>query len=117
MSTGPLAGTTVLDFSTVGPATRCSRLLADYGARVVKVGAPPKAGATPIVPPFHAYSGQRGLERVQIDLKAPAGRAAFLQLAGAADVVIESFRPSVVDPLGIGYEAVPGGNPGVVHLP
>ena len=42
------------------------------------MGAPPKAGATPLVPPFHAYSGQRGLERVQIDLKADAGRAAFL---------------------------------------
>ncbi|HET6953796.1 MAG TPA: CoA transferase, partial [Acidimicrobiales bacterium] len=69
---GPLAGTTVLDFSTVGPATRCTRLLADYGARVVKVGAPPKAGATPLIPPFHAYSGQRGLERAQFDLKAPA---------------------------------------------
>jgi alpha-methylacyl-CoA racemase len=115
MSAGPLAGTTVLDFSTVGPATRCSRLLADYGARVVKVGAPPKSGATPIVPPFHAYSGQRGLERVQIDLKAPAGRAAFLQLAGGADVVIESFRPGVVDRLGIGYDAVRTVNPGIVY--
>ena len=115
MTAGPLAGTTVLDFSTVGPATRCSRLLADYGARVVKVGAPPKAGATPIVPPFHAYSGQRGLERVQIDLKAPAGRAAFLQLAGGADVVIESFRPGVVDRLGIGYDAVRTVNPGIVY--
>src|ERR671917_1151027 len=115
MSTGPLAGTTVLDFSTVGPAARCSRLLADYGARVVKLGAPPKAGATPIVPPFHAYSGQRGLERAQIDLKAPAGRAAFLQLAGGADVVIESFRPGVVDRLGIGYDAVRTVNPGIVY--
>lgn len=115
MSAGPLAGTTVLDFSTVGPATRCSRLLADYGARVVKVGAPPKAGATPIVPPFHAYSGQRGLERARFDLKAPAGRDAFLRLAATADVVIESFRPGVVDRLGIGYDAVRARNPGVVY--
>jgi alpha-methylacyl-CoA racemase len=112
---GPLAGTTVLDFSTVGPATRCSRLLADYGARVVKVGAPPKAGATPIVPPFHAYSGQRGLERVQIDLKSPAGKDAFLRLAATADVVIESFRPGVVDRLGIGYDAVRAVNAGIVY--
>src|ERR687896_2085097 len=98
MSTGPLAGTTVLDFSTVGPATRCSRLLADYGARVVKVGAPPKSGATPIVPPFHAYSGQRGLERVQIDLKAPAGRAAFLQLAGGGRGGVGRLPPPRVGP-------------------
>lgn len=115
MSAGPLAGTTVLDFSTVGPATRCSRLLADYGARVVKVGAPPKAGARPIVPPFHAYSGQRGLHRVQIDLKSPAGKDAFLRLATGADVVIESFRPGVVDRLGIGYDAVRQHNPGIVY--
>jgi alpha-methylacyl-CoA racemase len=115
MGQGPLAGTVVLDFSTVGPATRCTRLLADYGARVVKLGAPPKAGATPIVPPFHAYSGQRGLERAQFDLKSPAGRDAFLRLAATADVVIESFRPGVVDRLGIGYETVRAGNPGVVY--
>jgi alpha-methylacyl-CoA racemase len=112
---GPLAGTTVLDFSTVGPATRCSRLLADYGARVVKVGAPPKAGASPLIPPFHAYSGQRGLKRAQLDLRAPAGRAAFLRLAATADVVLESFRPGVVDRLGIGYEAVRAVNPGIVY--
>jgi alpha-methylacyl-CoA racemase len=115
MDEGPLAGTIVLDFSTVGPATRCSRLLADYGARVVKIGAPPKAGATPIVPPFHAYSGQRGLERAQFDLKSPPGREAFLRLAATADVVIESFRPGVVDRLGIGYDAVRSRNPGVVY--
>ena len=112
---GPLTGITVLDFSTVGPATRCTRLLADYGARVVKVGAPPKAGTTPLIPPFHAYSGQRGLERAQFDLKSPAGRDAFLRLAATADVVIESFRPGVVDRLGIGYEAVRSVNPGVVY--
>jgi alpha-methylacyl-CoA racemase len=112
---GPLAGTTILDFSTVGPATRCSRLLADYGARVVKIGAPPKAGATPLVPAFHAYSGQRGLRRAQIDLKSPAGRSAFLRLAARSDVVIESFRPGVVDRLGIGYDAVRTANPGVVY--
>jgi len=115
VSEGPLAGTTVLDLSTVGPATRCSRLLADYGARVVKVGPPPKAGATPLVPPFHAYSGQRGQQRVQIDLRSERGRAAFLRLAAAADVVLESFRPGVVDRLGVGYEAVRAVNPGIVY--
>ncbi|HEX6422547.1 MAG TPA: CoA transferase [Acidimicrobiales bacterium] len=115
MSSGLLDGVTVLDLSTVGPATRCTRLLADYGARVVKVGAPPKAGATPLVPPFHAYSGQRGLERARIDLKAPAGRDAFLRLAAGADVVIESFRPGVVDRLGIGDAAVRAVNPAAVY--
>jgi alpha-methylacyl-CoA racemase len=114
-SDGPLDGIVVLDFSTVGPATRCARLLADYGARVVKIGPPPKAGATPLMPPFHAYGGQRGWQRAQIDLKEPAGRDAFLRLAAGADVVLESFRPGVVDRLGIGYDAVRAVNPGVVY--
>ncbi|MGH9113425.1 MAG: CaiB/BaiF CoA transferase family protein, partial [Acidimicrobiales bacterium] len=115
MDEGPLAGITVLDLSTVGPASRCSRLLADYGATVVKVGAPPTAGAPQIVPPFHAYSGQRGLKRAQVDLKSGAGREAFLRLAAAADVVIESFRPGVVGRLGIGYDAVRAVNPAAVY--
>ncbi|HEX6236313.1 MAG TPA: CaiB/BaiF CoA-transferase family protein [Acidimicrobiales bacterium] len=114
-SEGPLDGTTVLDLSTVGPAARCSRLLADYGATVVKVGAPPRAGSPQIVPPAHAYSGHRGMRRARIDLKAPAGRDAFLRLAAAADVVLESFRPGVVDRLGIGHEAVRAANPGIVY--
>jgi alpha-methylacyl-CoA racemase len=107
-----LKGITVLDLSTVGPAARASRWLADYGARVVKVGAP--AGLQ-IEPPFYAYSAQRGMERVSIDLKHDEGRAAFLRLTDGADVVIESFRPGVVDRLGIGYESLKRRNPGIVY--
>src|SRR6478736_1674866 len=106
MSSGLLDGVTVLDLSSVGPAALTSRWLADYGARVVKVGPPPKQSGVQIVPPFYAYSGHRGMERVLLDLKAPAGRDAFLRLAGRADVMIESFRPGVVDRLGIGPERV-----------
>jgi alpha-methylacyl-CoA racemase len=105
----------VLDFSTVGPAARCTRLLADYGALVVKVGPVPAADAAPIVPPYFAYSGHRGMRRVLVDLKDPEGREAFLSLAAAADVVVESFRPGVVDRLGVGYSAVAARNPGVVY--
>jgi alpha-methylacyl-CoA racemase len=106
-----LEGTTVLDLSTVGPAARASRWLADYGARVVKVGAP--AGLQ-IEPPFYAYSAHRGMERVSIDLKSDDGREEFLRLVDGADVVIESFRPGVVDRLGIGYQVLQGRNPGIV---
>ena len=113
--TGLLAGITVLDFSTVGPAARCTRLLADYGARVVKVGPVPSADASPIEPPFFAYSGHRGMRRVQLDLKEDDGREAFLSLATVADVVVESFRPGVVDRLGIGYDVVSARNPGIVY--
>jgi alpha-methylacyl-CoA racemase len=110
-----LDGVTVLDLSSVGPAARTSRWLADYGARVVKVGPPPKQSGVQIVPPFYAYSGHRGMERVLLDLKAPSGREAFLRLAARADVMIESFRPGVVDRLGIGAADVRAVNPGIVY--
>ena len=110
-----LAGVRVLDFSTVGPGTRCARLLADYGAEVVKVGAPPRKSGVQIEPHYWAYSAQRDMRRVRIDLKAPEGRDAFLKLAEKADVVIESFRPGVVARLGIGYEDVKRVNPRIVY--
>ena len=110
-----LEGTTVLDFATVGPAARCTRILADYGARVVKIGAPPKQGGVQIEPQFFAYAGGRGMKRVKLDLKAPEGKAAFLKLAERADVVVESFRPGVVKRLGIGWDAVRAVNPRVVY--
>lgn len=110
-----LEGTTVLDFSTVGPGARCTRILADYGARVVKIGAPPRQGGVQIEPPFFAYAGGRGMERVRLDLKAPAGREAFLRLAEGADVVVESFRPGVARRLGVDYDAVRARSPRIVY--
>ena len=115
MTTPALAGVTVLDFATVGPAARASRMLSDYGASVIKVGAAPRAGGVQIIPPYYAYSGHRAMRRVQLDLKAPAGRDAFLLLASGADVVIESFRPGVVDRLGVGYDDVRGVRPDIVY--
>jgi len=99
----------------VGPAARCTRLLADYGARVVKVGPVPSADAAPITPAFFAYSGHRGMHRVLVDLKDEDGREAFLSLAARADVVVESFRPGVVDRLGVGYEAVRARQPAIIY--
>jgi alpha-methylacyl-CoA racemase len=137
-----LDGITVLDFASVGPAARASRILADYGARVIKLGAVPRpsgeergtrpsgeergtrpsgeergtrAGGVQIIPPFYAYGGHRGMQRVLLDLKADAGRETFLRLAESADVVIESFRPGVVDRLGIGFDAVRAANPSIVY--
>jgi len=109
-----LDGITVLDLASVGPAARASRWLADYGATVVKVGPVPARSDVQISPPFHAYSAHRGLSRVLVDLKAPAGREAFLRLVDRADVVIESFRPGVIDRLGIGYAVLRGRNRRVV---
>jgi alpha-methylacyl-CoA racemase len=115
MTTAMLEGVTVLDLASVGPAARASRWLADYGATVVKVGPVPSRGDVQITPPFYAYSAHREMRRARIDLKAPGGRDAFLRLADGADVVLESYRPGVVDRLGIGYTDVRARNPRIVY--
>jgi len=115
MDAPALAGITVLDLSSVGPAARAGRMLADYGATVVKVAPVPRDGAVQITPPFYAYSGHRDMKRVQLDLKSDDGRAAFLQLATTADVIIESFRPGVVGRLGIAYDDIAAVNPRIVY--
>ena len=111
----PLSGIQVLDFSTVGPATRCARILADYGADVIKVGVPPKKLGLQTQPAFWSYSANRAMRQVRIDLKAPEGKAAFLKLAEKADVVIESFRPGVMKKLGLGYDELKALNPKLVY--
>ena len=114
-SSPALDGIRVLDLSTVGPGARATRILADYGARVIKIGAPPRKSGVQIEPAHWAYGAGRGWLRARIDLKAPAGKAAFLALAKRADVVLESYRPGVVDRLGIGYGAVRDVNPSIVY--
>ena len=110
----PLAGVTVLDLSTVGPGTRCTRILADYGAAVVKVGVPPKKAGLQTQPAFWTYSANRGMQQVRIDLKDAGGKSAFLALARRADVVVESYRPGVMARLGLGYETLRAANPRII---
>ena len=110
-----LDGTLILDLSTVGPATRAARILADYGARVIKVGVPPSKSGLQTIPPFYAYSADRGMQHIKLDLKAAEGKDAFYRLAERADVVIESYRPGVADRLGIGFEALRSRNAGIVY--
>jgi alpha-methylacyl-CoA racemase len=106
-----LEGITVLDLSSVGPGPRCTWLLADLGADVVKIVAPASAGR--IEPDAWAYGGGRGTRRVEIDLRADP--EAFLALCVDAQVVVEAFRPGVADRLGVGYEAVRVRNPKIVY--
>lgn len=105
----------MLDLSTVGPAARCTRILGDFGAKVVKVGPVPGRGPAPTEPPYFSYGGGRGYERAKLDVRDEEGREAFLALVAGADVVVESFRPGVVDRLGIGYEDVSSRNPAIVY--
>ncbi|MFD0633445.1 CoA transferase [Catenulispora yoronensis] len=110
-----LSGVRVLNLASVGPAARAARWLSDYGADIITIGAVPARGAVQITPVFHAYSGHRGMRRALLDLKTDRGRETFLRLAEHADVVIESFRPGVVDRLGVGYEAVRDRNARIVY--
>jgi alpha-methylacyl-CoA racemase len=110
-----LAGITVLDLASVGPAARASRWLADYGADVIKIGPVPRLGAVQITPPFHSYAAHRYFRRALLDLKHDDGRAAFLRLAARADVVIESFRPGVMANLSLDADTVRAVNPRLVY--
>jgi len=113
--TPQLEGITVLNLASVGPAARAARTLADYGARVIQISPTTRKGAKQIQPPFHSYGAGRGFERLQIDLKSEAGRRAFIRMASRADVVIESYRPGVVDRLGIGFEDLRAENSQLIY--
>ncbi len=114
---GPAAldGVTVVDLSTVGPGARATRILADFGARVLKVGAPKQSAALQVEPNFHAYSAGRGFEQLRLDLKSAGGRRALLALVAKADVLLESYRPGVARRLGIGHEELCARHPRLVY--
>ena len=108
---GALDGVRILDLTWGSAGPPGVLLLAEQGADVIKVE--PPAGD-----PFRGYPGYkvwtRSRRSVRCDLKADAGREAFLALAATADVVVESFRPGVLDGLGIGWEALHHANPRLV---
>jgi crotonobetainyl-CoA:carnitine CoA-transferase CaiB-like acyl-CoA transferase len=109
MPAGPLGRLRVLDLSRQLPGPFCSTLLADFGADVLTIAAPTDPFATGI--PFLA----RNKRSMTLNLKADAGRAVFLRLADGADVVLEGFRPGVMDRLGIGWETLRARNPRLVY--
>jgi alpha-methylacyl-CoA racemase len=113
MSDGLLAGITVLDHSTVGPAARATAALRDLGVTVVKIAAP--ASAARIDPPFYAYGAHRSMKRVRLDLKSDEGVSRFLSLVATSDAVVEAFRPGVADRLGVGYDACRKANRRIVY--
>lgn len=112
---GLLEGIRVLDLASVGPAARASRILADYGAEIIKVAPVAAQGAKQIEPVFHAYGAGRGTRRLRVDLKSPAGREVLARLAAQVDVLMESYRPGVAARLGVGYEQLKARNPRLVY--
>jgi crotonobetainyl-CoA:carnitine CoA-transferase CaiB-like acyl-CoA transferase len=122
----PLDGVRVLDLSRLLPGGFCSLLLSDFGADVLKVEDTRLGDYVRWSPPHHegversASSAlflalNRGKRSIRIDLKTDGGREVLLRLAGDSDVLLESFRPGVMDRLGVGYERLREDNPGLVY--
>jgi alpha-methylacyl-CoA racemase len=125
----PLGDVRVLDLTRLLPGGFCSLLLADLGADVVKVEDTGMGDYVRWAPPFYGSEEQqelgtrsalylalnRGKRSIRVDLKSRGGREAFLRLAGEYDVVLESYRPGVLDKLGCGYEALREANPRLVY--
>jgi alpha-methylacyl-CoA racemase len=126
VSTLPLEGLRVLDLTRLLPGGFCTLLLADFGADVIKVEDTGMGDYIRWAPPFYDgaeesargslfLSLNRGKRSIRIDLKSEPGKSILLRLVRDADVLVESFRPGVLDRLGVGYERLRAENPGLVY--
>jgi crotonobetainyl-CoA:carnitine CoA-transferase CaiB-like acyl-CoA transferase len=126
MSGHPLEGLTVLDLTRLLPGGFCSLLLADFGADVIKVedtgmgdyirwSSPGYDGVEASARSAAFLALNRGKRSIRVNLKSAGGREVLRRLARGADVLLESFRPGVLDRLGVGYERLREENPGLVY--
>lgn len=117
----PLAGIRVLDFTRIYAGPYCTMLLGDHGADVVKVEMPDGDPLRRQGPPFHHGDGMsflaanRNKRSIVLDLKSERDRQHAIALAGRADVIVENFRPGVMERLGLGYETLARANPRLVY--
>ena len=122
----PLEGVRVLDLSRLLPGGFCSLLLADFGAEVIKVEDTGMGDYVRWAPPLYEgveqssasalfLSLNRGKRSIRVNLKSDQGREVLLRLARDADVLLESFRPGVLDRLGVGYQRLREENPRLVY--
>lgn len=117
----PLAGLRVLDLSRLLPGPYSSRILADFGAEVIKIEPPGGGDWLRYVPPledgvsllFRALN--RGKKSLTLNLKSDEGRSIFMRLIPTADVLLEGFRPGVMERLGLGYEQLARANPRLIY--
>ncbi len=123
--TSPLNGLKILDFSTLLPGPYASMLLADMGAEVLRVESPNRMDLVRAMPPqvpceggqvsaVHAFLN-RGKRSIALDLKRPQAIDIVRELVREYDIVLEQFRPGVMDRLGIGYTALSAINPGLIY--
>jgi CoA:oxalate CoA-transferase len=121
MADGPFSGLMVVDLTRVLAGPFCTMMLAELGARVIKVENPQGGDDSRRFEPF--FEGQsayfaslnRGKESIALDLKDEGDRAVFQKLVGRADVLVENFRPGTLDRLGLGYEAFRALNPRLIY--
>ena len=108
---GPLAGLRVLEIAGVGPGPHCAMLLADMGAEVLRIDR--------VRPRYRVHARtdllNRGRRSAALDLKAPRAVEALLALTERADVLLEGFRPGVMERLGLGPEVLLARNPRLVY--
>jgi crotonobetainyl-CoA:carnitine CoA-transferase CaiB-like acyl-CoA transferase len=119
---GPLSGVTVVDFTRVLSGPYCTMLLADMGARVIKIEQPGRGDDTrawgpPFVNGESAYflSINRNKESLTLDLKHPSARTVLDALLRQADVLVENFRPGTMERLDLGYDTVAAAFPRIVY--
>ncbi len=124
-SSGILAGLKVIDLSRMLSGPYCTMMLADHGADVIKIE-PPEGDTSRTNGPWRgddperAWAGyfvslNRGKKSVMLDLKSEAGRDALRRLAAQADVLVENYRPGVMERLGLSYESLAEDNPRLVY--
>lgn len=118
---GPLSHLKILDFTTLLPGPYATMLLADMGADVLRLEAPGRMDLVRVMPPqdkgvstAHSFLN-RGKRSMELDLKKEGGVETVKQLVADYDIVIEQFRPGVMDRLGIGYETLKAINPALIY--
>jgi crotonobetainyl-CoA:carnitine CoA-transferase CaiB-like acyl-CoA transferase len=122
----PLAGITIVDLTRVVAGPYASMMLADLGARVIKIEHPSDPDFIRRFPPLFdagdrgehsAYFAQYNRHKLSasLDLKHPEGKALFLQMVRKADVVMENFRPGTMEKLGLGYDSLKQENPRLIY--
>ena len=119
--TGPLVGTRVLELCSTIAGPACTRLLADFGAEVIKVEPPEgdsvrKLGVSDEGVALYAASILRNKRVVTIDLKTEQGQQLVRELAAKCDIVVENFRPGTLERLGLGYDVLSKDHPGLIMV-
>ena len=119
---GPLASLKILDFSTLLPGPFASLMLADMGAHVLRIESPTRMDLLRVLPPHdqgvsasHAYLN-RNKRSLALDLKQPEALEVIRQLLHDHDILLEQFRPGVMERLGLGYEALKAINPRLIYV-